>query len=227
MRLLFFILIAAAIACVAAPFTGDFSLFVEAALWIYSLTIAFLVDKAIARRRALKVNVALELARLRHIHHVAEQLGRTYSSKINKLLTIYQTKVASEFISHHKSTDQFRDLSHAIYSFTPKTTKDTILYTDLLSTLQELTLGRQNIQLELQGGLSFYDWLLITLVLACLFILLLVKLDDPSPTLRLGLTFLAILVNLIPLEMLWKDDRFSQKALTKFGLFYRRNIPRD
>ncbi len=227
MRFLLILFIALVITVLAAPFTGDFSLLVEAALWIYSLTIAFLIDKALARRGTLRKSVNVELARLRHIHHVCEQLPKPFLKKVDSLLRVYELKIEEEFLSHHTSTDAFRDLSHAIYTFNPKTEKDGILYADLLQTLQDLTLGRQLIQFELTCGLAPYDWFLLLVILGCLMGLLLIPPEHLGQSGRTALTFMAILVNLIPMEMLWKDDRYGSKAIKKFQSAYGRNVPEE
>jgi hypothetical protein len=216
MRFLFIILVAVAIAGVTYPFTGDFSLFADAALWIYSLVAAFLIDKAIARRRELKASVNVELARLRHIYHVAEELPRPFQKKVAALLLAYERRIAGEFTSHHASTDAFRALSHAIYSFSPRTKKDGILYADLLNTLQDLTLGRQKIQVELMGGLYAYDWFLLLIILAGLLTLLFFPVDNLAPFARLALSFVTVLVVLIPMEMLWKGDHYEADAIRKY-----------
>ncbi len=227
MRFLLILFVALVITVLAAPFTGDFSLLVEAALWIYSLTIAFLIDKAVARRGKLRTNVNVELARLRHIHHVCEQLPEPFLKKIDGLLREYEQMIEDEFLSHHTSTDAFRKLSHAIYAFNPKTEKEGILYADLLQTLQDLTLGRQLIQFELTCGLAPYDWFLLLVVLSCLMGLLLVPAEHLGSSGRTFLTFMAILVSLIPMEMLWKDDRYGSKAIKKFQSAYGKNIPEE
>ena len=226
MRFLFLLLVAVAIAGVTYPFTGDFSLFADAALWIYSLVAAFLIDKAIARRRELKASVNVELARLRHIYHVAEELPKPFQKKIAALLLAYERKIASEFTSHHASTDAFRALSHAIYSFSPRTTKEGILYADLLDTLQDLTLGRQKIQVELLGGLYAYDWFLLLVILAGLLTLLFFPVDDLVPFARLFLAFITVLVVLIPMEMLWKGDHYDPGAIRRYQDAYGNNTPK-
>lgn len=226
MRFLFLIAISVVIAGVAFPFAGDVTLFVDAALWIYSLVVAFLIDKAMSRRRELKTSVNVELARLRHIYHVCEQLPAAFSKRIGGLLLVYERKIEGEFVSHHKSTDAFRALSHEIYAFKPRTSKDGILYADLLQTLQDVTLGRQRIQFELMGGLAAYDWFLLSVILACLLALLLVRVDDPAPLTRLALTFMAVLVVLVPMEMLWKGDRYDSQTIKKFQNAYGRNAPK-
>jgi len=226
MRFLFLLLVAVAISGVTYPFTGDFSLFADAALWIYSLVAAFLIDKAIARRRELKASVNVELARLRHIYHIAEELPKPFQKKIAGLLLAYEQKIASEFISHHESTDAFRALSHEIYSFSPRTKKDGILYADLLNTLQDLTLGRQKIQVELMGGLYPYDWFLLLVILASLLTLLFFPADQVTPIARLSLSFITVLVVLIPMEMLWKGDRLDADAIRKYQDAYGKNTPK-
>lgn len=224
MRFLFLFILAGGIAAITFPFTGDFSLFVEAALWIYSLTVAFLIDKAIGRKNTLRENINIELARLRHIHHISEQLGKVFSRKIDKLLLGYEKLIEQEFLSYHESTTAFRKLSHAVYSFEPKTEKEGILYADLLHTLQDLTLGRQSILFELRSGLGFYDWFLIVVVLICLLTLLLVHVDNVTSGVRFVLTLLAVLVSLIPVEMLWKSDHYSQRVINKLQAAYGTNI---
>ncbi len=225
MRFLFILLVAIVVAGVTYPFTGNFALFVEAALWIYSLVVAFLIDKAMARRRELKASVNVELARLRHIHHVGEQLPKAFSKKVDALLVAYQRKIEEEFVSHHKSTESFRALSHAIYSFSPRTRREEILYADLLQTLQDLTLGRQKIQFQLLAGLAAYDWFLLTVILACLLTLLFVPTDHLVPLARLAIAFITALVVLLPMEMLWKGDHYSAEAIRGFQDMYGRNVP--
>ena len=226
MRFLLLVVLALAIACATDPFVGNFGLFVEAALWIYSLVVAFLIDKAMARRRELKASVNVELARLRHIHHVGEQLPKAFSRKVDALLAAYQRKIEEEFVSHHKSTESFRALSHAIYSFSPRTAREQILYADLLQTLQDLTLGRQKIQFELLAGLGAYDWFLLTVILACLLTLLFSPTDDLAPLARLFLSTITALVVLLPMEMLWKGDHYSADAIRGFQDAYGRNVPK-
>lgn len=225
MRFLFLLLVAVAIAGVTYPFAGDFSVFADAALWIYSLVAAFLIDKAIARRNELKASVNVELARLRHIYHVAEELPKPFQKKVSAYLLAYEKKIAEEFVSHHASTDAFRALSHAIYSFSPRTTKEGILYTDLLNTLQDLTLGRQQIQAELVGGLYAYDWLLLLIILAGLLALLFFPAEQVTPISRLVLSFITVLIVLIPMEMLFKADRYEAAALKKYQNAYGNNTP--
>lgn len=226
MRFLFLIVIAVAIAGIAYPFVGNFSMFVDAALWIYAIVIAFLIDKAMTRRSELKKNVNVELARLRHIYHVAEQMPAVFRRKVHALLAAYEKKIAADFEAHDRSTDSFRELSHAIYSFVPKTRKEDTLYADLLQTLQDLTLGRQRIQFELLGELSPYDWFLLVVILASLLTLLLVDTAALVPLARLGLASMAVLVVLIPMEMLWKDDRSDVETIRKFQKAYGGNVPR-
>lgn len=226
MRFLFLIVISVAVAGVAYPFAGDFSLFADAALWIYAIVVAFLIDKAMARRSELKKNVNVELARLRHIYHVVEQMPAAFQRKVHALLVKYEKKIEADFEAHDRSTDAFREMSHAVYSFSPKTHKEEILYADLLQTLQDLTLGRQRIQFELMGELSPYDWFLLVVILASLLTLLLVRVDEIVPLARLGLASMAVLVVLIPMEMLWKDDRSDADTIRKFQKAYGSNVPR-
>lgn len=226
MRFLFLIVISVVIAGIAYPIVGDVTLFADAALWIYALVVAFLIDKAMARRSELKKSVNVELARLRHIYHVAEQMPASFRRKVHALLVSYEKKIEADFEAHDRSTDAFRELSHAIYAFVPRTRKDEILYADLLQTLQDLTLGRQRIQFELTGELSPYDWFLLLVILASLLALLLVRVDVLSPVARLGIAAMAVLVVLIPMEMLWKDDRSDADTILKFQKAYGRNMPR-
>ncbi len=226
MRFLFLIVLSVVVAGVAYPYVGDFSLFTDAALWIYAIVIAFLIDKAMARRSELKKSVNVELARLRHIYHVAEQMPAAFRRKVHALLATYEKKIEADFEAHDRSNDAFRDLSHAVYSFVPKTRKDEILYNDLLRTLQDLTLGRQSIQFEITGDLAPYDWFLLLVILACLLTLLLVRADELVPMARLGLASMSVLVILIPMEMLWKDDRSDSETVKKFQKAYGRNAPR-
>lgn len=227
MRFLFLVILAAAIASLAHPFTGNLSLFVESALWIYSLIVAFLIDKAIARRNTLRENINIELARLRHLHHIGEQLGKTFSKKIDTYIVAYENMIAKEFLSYHETTAAFRKLSHLIYSFEPKTEKEGILYGDLLQTLQDLTLGRQSIQFELLSRLAWYDWFLILVVLGCLLTLLLIHAEDGGQWMRFVLSFMAILVNLLPMEMLWKSDHYSRGTIKKLQNAYSKNISKE
>ena len=224
-RFLMLVLVAGAGATLVQQADLDLAIFSDVSIWIYALLIAFLIDKSLLRKNDLRENINVELARLRHIHHIGEQLGPKFSKQIDQRLDNYQRMLGDNILGYDQVSLEFRSLSHAIYGYVPKTNKDSLLYADLLQTLQDLTLGRQHIQFLLSNHLSLYYWFLISLVLMGMLLNVFTPITELSTGMRFVLTWFTILICLIPMEMLFKSDRHSLVGLSRYEQAYLKNRP--
>jgi hypothetical protein len=224
-RFITLVLVAGAGATLVQRADLDTAIFSDVSIWIYALLIAFLIDKALIRKNDLRENINIELARLRHIHHISEQLGPKVAKEIDRHLNTYQRTLGEHILGYHQANLEFRSLSHAIYSYTPKTKKETLLYTDLLQTLQDLTLGRQHIQYSLANHLNVYYWFLITLVLFGMLLNIFTPTTNLSISTQYLLTWFTLLICLIPMEMLYKSDTHSLIGVKRYEQAYLKNRP--
>jgi hypothetical protein len=135
----------------------------------------------------------------------------------------YQSAVSTFFLMRAETVNHFRDLSHLIYSFNPKTFKDQLIYSDLLKTLRDLALERQQIEQAFMNRVSVYSCMVILTNAGFGIILLLSNRFEPSFS-PLGSAFLISSI-LLSLDLLLRTDQLSQSEVTAFKAAYRSNLP--
>lgn len=119
----------------------------------------FLINQAIERNRKLREAISIELSRLRRIVHLTENLsGRNkWKADLRAAIVSYCEAVAIKDFRDYRETHQdFRDITHEIYSFSPKSRREELVFNELLEISRELALKRQQISQLLRSSISVY-----------------------------------------------------------------------
>ncbi len=197
---------------------------IVATLVLFAFLLGFFINRALERKQMISRCVSLELLHLRHTYHLCENVqDKNFAKRIIIALTGYQSAVGRSFLSHAKTGESFRKVSHLIYSYKTKSDKDEILFADLLNTVREVALERQQIEQALANKLSGYSWVVMLTNAISAVVLLLVNRFEPQYS-PLGCAFLISSI-LLSLDLLLRTDQLSKSEIKAFETAYRFNIP--
>lgn len=193
---------------------------------IFSLLGAFLINRAIDRKRMLSSSIALELSRLRRMNHLAEGMDdAAWKKLLRKAVTAYQMKLGDNFRSYADSSSAFRTLTHLVYRYEPKNRYEELIIQDLLHTTRDLALERQHIEQGLERHLSWYSWVIIvTLAIFAAMLFLKTRTIAPWAAENAGIGIASVL---LILDLLKHVDMLSSKEITAFERMYQKNITKN
>jgi len=145
-----------------------------AAIVLFALITAFLVQTAAARRQHLFSTVFLELNKLRRIYHLSKNLAaassrfRSWFTELHGLLYAYMSEFSGRNLNQYKQTNAaFRKVSYHIYTLPNlESIKEQSLFNDLLETTSVVAESRQKIKELIDSRLSAYSWCLVLIMLA-------------------------------------------------------------
>lgn len=144
-----------------------------AAIVLFALLIAFMIQTAAARRQKLFSTVFLELNKLRRIYHLSKNLAaasprfRSWFTELHGLLYAYMSEFSGRTLDQYKQTNAaFRKVSYHIYTLPGlESVKEQVLFGDLLETTSVVAESRQKIKELLDSRLSAYGWTLVAIML--------------------------------------------------------------
>jgi len=190
---------------------------------LFAFLLGFFINRALTRKQTLATSVAMELTRLRRLHHISQGLGdKTFTKKLMALIKEYHEELAAGFPHHAETSSSFRHITKLIYRFRPKDPKDEPVYTDMLTTARNLALERNTIEGSIRSPLGMYSWTVI-LILAFFVIVILLAgrtAAHVSPF-AAGATISAVLV---AVDLLMTTDRLSKREIEKYKRLYRENF---
>lgn len=187
----------------------------------------FLINQAMGRNKDLRVSISLELSRTRRIIHLIENMSvaPNWKKEVKKSVTAYLQSIAShDFYSYKKTDDDFRLMTHKIYSCAPKTSKDELLFSELLFITREISFERQEISHSLISPITSYIWIVFFLV-GIIEIILLLLVRDASILSMWYVFFVTVLVLLI-LDLLVELSIIKKSEKKKFQRMYAENCER-
>lgn len=190
---------------------------------VFSFLISFLINRALDRKKALSAAISVEISRLRRLHHLSEHMSTpAWRVQLDDANATYQQAVGKNFLRYSECGEQFRELSHTIYKFKPKTRYDEIMFGELLGTMREVALERQLIAERISEKLPAYGWLVVITVAIFLSILLLLGAAS-SVGMQIGSSF-AIASVLFILDLLRSVDHISSAEKKVFEKMYQKNL---
>lgn len=198
---------------------------------IFAIVIAFYINDAITRAKAIETNVDVELSRVRRVFHLSKgfmskELVSWASDLREKDINYIKSFGGIDFGEYNKSNEPFRELSYHIYQLEPKllkTPKEIALYEELLETTREWALVRQNLQGLQNQKISFYSWVILLSISAILiFSLMLLRSQNLFSTkLVSGLSIIAVLFTL---DLLHDIDYLSKNKKRTIARKYIFNL---
>ncbi|NQU83945.1 MAG: hypothetical protein HQ536_04510 [Parcubacteria group bacterium] len=200
---------------------------------IFAIIIAFQINDAISRMKKIETNVAIELSRCRRVFHLSKGFSSSpllpWSKQTRKLVLGYLKMFKKfDFGSYHEANEAFRNLSYHIYKLKPsalKTTKEAILYEELLVTLREWALVRQNLSELKKQKISVYNWVILgTISTVLVGALLMIRAETEFVT-KISASFSVVAV-LLALDMLYELNNLSKKKRRNISRRYAHNINR-
>ncbi|MEA3272139.1 MAG: hypothetical protein U9P90_00550 [Patescibacteria group bacterium] len=200
---------------------------------IFAIIIAFQINNAIGRMKKIETNVAIELSRCRRIHHLSKGFfGEPlllWSKDIRKYVLVY-LKVFKKFDfgSYHEANEAFRKISYHVYKLKPsalKSPKEVALYNELLITLREWAMVRQNLSELKKQKVSTYNWIILGAISAVLIGSLLMIRAETIYTTKLSAS-LSIVAVLFALDMLYELNNLNKRKRRKIARRYTNNISR-
>ena len=180
----------------------------------------FLINQTMSRNKTLHVSITLELSRTRRIMHLIENIeaNARWKKEVKKSLVAYLQSIgAHDFATYHTSDASFRDLTHEIYAFVPKTKKDEMLYEELLFITREIAFQRQELTHGLSSPISPYTWIIFFLV-GVIDIVLILLIRDESLLAMWYVFFITVIIFLIAdllieLNVLTKSKRRAYQKM--------------
>jgi hypothetical protein len=191
-----------------------------AAIVLFALITAFLVQTAAVRRQRLFSTVFLELNKLRRIYHLSKNLAaasprfRSWFTELHGLLYAYMSEFSGRNLKQYKQTNPaFRKVSYHIYTLPNlESSKEQVLFTDLLETTSVVAESRQKIKELLDSRLSAYSWCLVLVMLTGFVMTIIVCMTG-----TLGGRLVAgtdIAVALLIVDLLWELDSMESEMKT-------------
>lgn len=130
-----------------------------------TFVLVFMMNEPIKNNRDLNRNVNLELSRIRRVHHLAEKMSTRRSKwfkEIEKAVFDYLDFFKkNSFRAYSREREPFREITHAIYGFKPKSRREEILFEEMLVASRELAATRQNIGALVKSRISAYRWVVL------------------------------------------------------------------
>ena len=190
---------------------------------LFSLLVGFLINRAIERKQTISSSVAIELSKLRRVYHIGEELARGAARKrLFASLAAYQRTMAKAFLGP-VTAKAFRDMTHGVYGLEPRDLREQALFADLLDTTRCIALERQRRETAVEGGLSWYSWLVIAAYAVFIILLLLWNREESGfSAISVGATVTGVL---LVLDLLYRLDRFSAEEAAQVMARFARNAP--
>lgn len=187
--------------------------------------LVFEINKTIAKHQDLKRNINLELSRVRRIHHLGESMTTRKSKwvqSVNKALDDYLLFFKKHtFRDYRGAGERFRDLTHVVYDFKPKSRREELLYLELLGTTRELAQTRQNIAALIRQRISSYQWIVVLIILALVIISALLTQNTGMTAYLLNASLLSAIF--IVTFLIWEVDDYNEDELRQFANLYVEN----
>lgn len=185
---------------------------------LFAFTIIFLIRAAAGRRRELFSTVFIELNKLRRIYHIGRNLSQTaprlrsWFTDLHGHLCAYMSEFSDRDLNRYKETNgAFRKLSYHIYTLPEiETTKEEVLFSDLMGTTALVAESRQKIKELLNARLSSYSWLMVMLMLTG-FVLTVILTAQDSLFGRL-IAGVDIAIGLMLVDLLWELDTMNTEV---------------
>lgn len=193
-------------------------------LLLLSFVMAFMINRALARKQAIASSVLIELSRLRRLEHLSEAMSdAAFRKAMRTAIKAFHLKMAKSFGPEEKSSEDFREITHLVYRFRPTETQKS-LYEDMLATTKDLALEREKLANSVQSSLSPYSWLLVLVNASFVVLFLLANrgFDDAKYIGAAG----TISGVLIALDLLFQTNRLSAHEIERYREMFRRNMGR-
>ena len=190
---------------------------------LFSFLLGFFINRSIQRKQSLSQGISIELASLRHVHHVSEGLrSASFVKNVLNAIKKYHASMSAYFPNSEKANEAFRHMTHLVYLFRPVDSKDVPVYMDILSTTKELALERQRILTSLNASLSSYSFIMIAIA-AFFVVVLSLALRDAGGTSHFGCAAIISGI-LIAMDLLRLTDRLSESLIEKYKNLYMMNM---
>ncbi len=192
-------------------------------LLLYSFLLGFLINRSLLRKQTILSCSSLEISRLRRLRHLVEFIhDKRWATHVRVSLQRYERAMVYSVLPSEKHQQLFRDVSHLIYQFVPKTNHETQLYHDLLETTRELALEHQRYRSAISNQLSWYGWFVIS-TNAFFVIAVLLANRDMSNFSPIGVTA-AIASICMTYEFLIRTSQLSKTEQQLLQAEYQKNI---
>lgn len=192
-------------------------------LLLYSFLLGFLVNRCLLRKQTLFASAAVELSRLRRLHHLVEFLkNKTWAKQFQQTLNEYLKLSVHSLVSNGKMDEVFRKMTHLIYRYKPTTKHEELLYQDLLESTRELALERQRFHTAFSNGLSWYSWLVI--IMNAFFVSCLLLANRQVANFSSLAVFAALIGVFITFDLLIQTNRLSKSEMQKIQNGYKKNL---
>ena len=139
---------------------------------LFSITVGFLMFKTLNRREALDEHIALELNKIRRIHHLAQYLMEAHGhlapwfGQIREGIVNYLRSFEERtFADYEEGGPLFRDITYPIYGL-PSLGKEynRELYEALLFTSNQATEAREHIRLSKNDRIGRFSWFVVIVI---------------------------------------------------------------
>lgn len=198
---------------------------------IFAIIIAFHINDAVKRMQSIETNVAIELSRCRRVYHLSNGFFAKpllpWSKQIRKYVIEYLKIFKKyDFGGYSEANEAFRNLSYHIYQLKPqglKTEKESILYGELLATLREWALVRQNLSELQKQKITTYSWVILITISSVLIVSLLMIRAETFFTTKIS-SSLSLIGVLFAIDMLWEINHLSKRKKKKIARRYAHNL---
>ena len=190
---------------------------------LFAFLSGFFINRALERKHVISRAVSVELSRLRRIHHLSEVVSdQKWAGRVRASVGAYHESLGKNFLAHKTTSERFRGISHLIYGYKPKTEKDRVLFADLLATVKDVALERQQLEQALSGGMSWYSWAVMTTNAFCAVVLLLLnRFESQFSPLASAFVIAGIL---LALDLLARTNSLSSWEIAAYQRQYQRNV---
>lgn len=187
--------------------------------------LVFEINNAVTKHNLLKENLNLELSRIRRIHHLAENVSSRmtkWQQSVDEALDAYMLFFKKHtFNDYHLASARFRDVTHQVYAFKPKSRREELIYQELLTTTRELAATRQNIAALIRQRISTYQWIVVLITLALVVVSALLTQNTGLTAYLLNASLLSAVF--IVTFLIWEVDDYNENELRQFADLYVEN----
>jgi len=183
---------------------------------LFSITVGFLMYKTLNRRVALDEHIALELNKIRRIHHLAQYLMEAHGhlaswfGQIREGIVEYLRSFEERsFSNYEEGGPLFRSITYPIYSL-PSLGKDynAELYDALLLTTNQATEARERIRLSKNDRIGRFSWFVV-IIISLVFSGLIIA-ATPYESLLRDVGAMVIFCLFLVLQLIHEHDRPNQ-----------------
>lgn len=187
-----------------------------------TFVLVFMMNEPIKNNQDLNKNVNLELSRIRRIHHLAEKVATPRSKwfkELQEAIFSYLNNFQDQsFETYTLVRERFREITHAVYGFKPKTQRDQIIFREMLETTRELAATRQDIGSLLKSRISTYRWVVLLTVETLTIVSILIT--QESSVLGFVLNTAIISAILVVTVLIYETDYYSKEELRQLARRY-------